>query len=137
MSLDAILVADTRAWLLKAEADLRAAHVSLEAQPPLHEHSAFNCQQAAEKALKGFLTWHDLPFRKTHDLALLGAACSKLDPSLEPACKRADDLSAYAWEFRYPRVGDELTSEQVVEALSIARSLYDAIIARLPEEVRP
>jgi len=124
-------------WLALARDDVVAGDAILKVAMGSYASASFHGQQAAEKALKGFLTWHDLPFRKTHDLALLGAACSKLDPSLEPACKRADDLSAYAWEFRYPRVGDELTSEQVVEALSIARSLYDAIIARLPEEVRP
>jgi hypothetical protein len=30
--------------------------------------AVFHCQQAAEKALKGFLAWHDVPFRKTHTL---------------------------------------------------------------------
>lgn len=29
---------------------------------------AFHCQQAAEKYLKAFLTWHQVAFSKTHDL---------------------------------------------------------------------
>jgi prevent-host-death family protein len=28
----------------------------------------FHAQQAAEKAMKGYLSWHDQAFRKTHDL---------------------------------------------------------------------
>jgi HEPN domain-containing protein len=36
--------------------------------PALFGAAVFHCQQAAEKALKGFLAWHDTPFRKTHDL---------------------------------------------------------------------
>jgi HEPN domain-containing protein len=43
----------------------------------------FHCQQAAEKALKAFLTFHDQPFRKTHDLASLGKQCANIDATLE------------------------------------------------------
>ena len=63
-------VADTMAWLRRSEDDLRAAEVDLAADAPLLGDAAFHCQQAVEKALKAFLTWHDLPFRKTHDLIL-------------------------------------------------------------------
>jgi HEPN domain-containing protein len=44
----------------------------------------FHCQQAAEKALKGFLAWHDQPFPKTHDLGKLGKQAVEVDPTLEP-----------------------------------------------------
>jgi len=40
----------------------------LKASLPFLEDALFHCQQAVEKALKGFLTWHDRPFEKTHDL---------------------------------------------------------------------
>jgi hypothetical protein len=46
--------------------------VLLAANPPLLGEVVFHCQQAAEKAMKGFLSWHDSPFGKTHDLALIG-----------------------------------------------------------------
>ena len=55
---DPILMAETRAWLIKAVTDLRAAELDLGASPPLLEDVVFHCQQAAEKALKGFLGWH-------------------------------------------------------------------------------
>jgi len=38
----------------------------------LFGHALFWCQQAAEKSLKGFLTWNECSFRKTHDLEELG-----------------------------------------------------------------
>ena len=60
--------ADTRAWLARARDDLRGAEIDLAASPPLLGDAAFHWQQAVEKALKAFLTWHDRPFRKTHDL---------------------------------------------------------------------
>jgi hypothetical protein len=53
-----------------------------------------------EPRLAGFLTWHDLPFRKTHDLAEIGHQCASLDPSLEPLLMRAASLTQYAWKFR-------------------------------------
>jgi hypothetical protein len=68
MPLDAALVAETRSWLVKAEKDLRAAQHGLGASPALLEDAAFHCQQAIEKTLKAFLTWHGRPFRKTHNL---------------------------------------------------------------------
>lgn len=84
MPYDPVRVANTRAWFLKAIKDLRATNVDLIATPPLLEDATFHCQQAVEKALKGFLTWHDHPFRKTHDLAEVGNQCVEIDPTLEP-----------------------------------------------------
>ncbi|MBN1653402.1 MAG: HEPN domain-containing protein [Deltaproteobacteria bacterium] len=74
----------TKVWLGKARLDLRAAEHDLLASPPLVEDTVFHCQQAIEKALKGFLVWHDNPFRKTHDIDETGEACIKIDPTLTP-----------------------------------------------------
>jgi len=52
---DPELVAETRAWFEKAAEDIRAGQVDLGAQPPLLADSAYHAQQAAEKAMKGFL----------------------------------------------------------------------------------
>ena len=66
MPLDPERIAETRAWLVKAAEDLRAADFERTAQPPLSSDIVFHAQQTAEKAMKSFLTWHDRPFRKTH-----------------------------------------------------------------------
>ncbi len=55
---------EIQAWLTKAAKDLRGAEVDLAANPPLVEDALFHCQQAAEKAMKGFLTAHDTIFSK-------------------------------------------------------------------------
>ena len=65
---DPVLLAETRAWLAKAQSDLRAAEHGFQATPPLLDDVVFHCQQAAEKTMEGFLTWHGCPFRKTHSL---------------------------------------------------------------------
>lgn len=80
---------ETRSWLAKAFSDLRAAAHEFTAQPPILDDIVFHAQQAAEKALTGFLSWHDRPFRRTHDLVELGQACADLDPTLEPLLRRA------------------------------------------------
>ena len=57
---DSVQTADTKAWLAKASQDLRRVEVLLAAEPPDVEGALFHSQQAAEKALKAFLTWHDV-----------------------------------------------------------------------------
>ncbi len=97
----------------------------------------FHAQQAAEKALKAFLTWHDRVFRRTHDLAELGAACTEIDLSLEANCRRAERLTVFAWAFRYPGETGEPPVSEADDALAVARELYDAVLERLPQETRP
>ena len=69
---DPVRVAEAQGWVAKARDDVRGAKIDLEAEPPLLTDSLFHCQQAVEKALKGYLAWHDKPFRRTHDLVELG-----------------------------------------------------------------
>ena len=129
-------VADTKAWFRKAQIDLRGAQIDLAANPPLLEDVVFHCQQAAEKTLKGFLTWHDRPFRKTHDLGELGQQCTQLDPLLEPVCRRAEPLTVYAWVFRYPGPTEEPSRREAEDAMTVAGELLQSVLARLPEELR-
>jgi HEPN domain-containing protein len=134
---DAEKVSETRAWFLKSARDLQAAAHDLRAVPPLLEDVVFHCQQAAEKALKGYLTWHDQSFRKTHSIEEVGEQCLTIDPSLKPLVDRAVPLTEYAWKFRYPGDPEEPTQEEADEALATAREVFDAILARLPQEIRP
>jgi HEPN domain-containing protein len=137
MQHDAQRLGDTAAWIRRAELDLRAAEVDLATDPALLGDAAFHCQQAAEKTLKGFLTWHDAPFRRTHDLAEIGQQCISLDMSIEATCRRAERLTSYAWTFRYPGDVEEPARDEVEDALALAREVYDAVLSRLPAEVRP
>ena len=134
---DPARVADTKAWLSRASTDLRAAALDLAADPPILEDLVFHCQQAVEKAMKGLLSWHDQPFGKTHNLEQLGEACLELDPTLRSLVDRAAPLTEYAWKFRYPGEDEGPTREEADRALAIAREAVEAILARIPEEVRP
>ena len=125
-------VAETRAWLGKARLDLRCAETDLEASPPLIEDVLFHCQQAAEKAMKGFLTWHDAAFTRTHDLRRLVDACVAIDATLETALVGAAPLSEYAWRFRYPGEPFQPSVEEAIDALRIARVVLSVTTERLP-----
>lgn len=127
MPRDPIALEDARAWLAKAELDLRAARGDLTLAPPLLGDAAFHCQQAAEKALKAVLALHDQPFRKTHDLGELERAVRDAEPSLAKPASAAVPLSDYAWEFRYPGDVVDPPAAEVDEALDIASALVGAV----------
>lgn len=132
MPLDPVRAADTRGWLAKARMDLRGAEVDLAASPPLCGDAAFHCQQAVEKALKAFLTWHDQPFRKTHDLVELGNQAVQLGADLEPLLRSAAPLTEYAWRFRYPGEPEEPSVAEAEAAVALARTVLEAVAGRLP-----
>lgn len=131
------LLAEVREWVQRAMEDLREAEHDLVASPPLVRGAVFHCQQAAEKALKAFLSMHEEPFRKTHDLDELGTAAAAHDPSLRDVLGRATELTPYAWRFRYPGTPSVPTMDEAREALRIAREVYEAVLARLPDETHP
>ncbi len=137
MAVDPELMDETRAWLKKAANDLRAAVALQGASPPLPDEAVFHCQQAAEKALKGFLTWNGRAFRKTHNLEEVGEQCVSIDPTLGDTVDHGVPLSEYAWKFRYPGGPYEPTLEEACEALAIAREVVQAVLIRLPAELRP
>lgn len=126
-----------RGWLSKAANDVRGAHIDLDADPPLIEDALFHCQQAAEKSLKAFLTSHDTPFKKNHDLDELGRACLERDASLGDSMRSVATLTVFAWEFRYPGDAQVPSMHEVREYLAIANRLYTAILARLPHTCHP
>ena len=133
---DPARVAETKSWFEKAANDLRAADHELTAVPPLTDDMVFHAQQAAEKAMKGYLSWHDQAFRKTHDLAEVGRQCIAIDASLETLLRRAERLSVYAWAFRYPGDAENPSVEEAQGALAVAREVVEAMLARLPAEIR-
>ncbi len=135
MQHDPALVAEVRAWLSKAGKDLATAEYESRAEPPFTDDIVFHAQQAAEKSLKAFLSWHRIPFRKTHNLIELGEACCQIDEGLEPLLRRAAPLTEYAWKFRYPGESAEPDAEEAASALAMAREVFTAIMKRLPSDV--
>jgi HEPN domain-containing protein len=124
-------------WLLKAKRDLLSAHELATAEMPLLDTAAYHCQQAAEKAVKGFLVFHDVRFEKSHDIVLLVTQASDIEPSFSVYLDAARLLTPLAVEYRYP--GDYLEPElhEYQEASEAACKLYDFVLSRLPETTHP
>lgn len=137
MPLDAMRVAEVREWLVKAAHDLRASQTLLSGDSSLPDVAVFHCQQASEKVLKAFLSWHDRPFRKTHNLEELGEQCLEIDPTMRTLIDRLVPLTEYAWRFRYPGDPGMPTREEAEEAHGVAEDAYAGVTARLPAETRP
>ena len=94
---------------------------------------AFNCQQSAEKAIMGFLTYKKISFQYTHDIGSLATKILALNPELEPLLKRASTLTKYAIMYRYPdAVQEELTKDRIEDAIDCAYNVIDKMSALIP-----
>lgn len=124
---------EVRQWLVKARNDLLSAELLFQADPPLLDTAVYHCQQVAEKALKAFLTYKEIPFLKIHHLTVLVEQSMEIDPAFEKLLDTADILTPYAIAFRYP--GDVLEPEHsdVVEALEVARKVLVFVLSKIPD----
>jgi len=130
-------LAAAQAWFVKVHHDLRSAAALLRAKPAITDAALFHCQQAVEKALKGYLHWHGCQVPKTHNLVQLGKMCTALDGSIELVTFRTVFLTRHAVSQRYPGEGPEPTLRETRKALRLAQELVAAILDRLPRSVRP
>src|SRR5437660_9666128 len=95
--------AQTRQWVLKAEADydvvllLRRSRKASRFDP-----IRFHCQQCAEKYLKARLQEAGIRFPRTHDLVALPAMLNLIEPEWRPMKAKLAALTDAAVEFRYP-----------------------------------
>ena len=102
----------------------------LTASPPFVGSSLFHSEQAVEKSLKGFLTWHQVAFT-TDDLEQLRVLCADVDASLGEVLRPVDQLTEYAFRFRYPNDLGEPTFEQATETLRLAAAVVGAVLAKV------
>lgn len=124
-----------RRWLEKAEDDWRLSHRLATDSEAYAEATAFHAQQAVEKYLKAFLTWHQIEFPKTHDIKRLLKLLSECDPDLAQELFDAAALTAYAVEYRYPGEYPPVTPDEAARAVGIADRVRDHIRSRLPADL--
>jgi HEPN domain-containing protein len=89
-------------WLIKAQRDLATARKLADDPDPLLDTAIYHCQQAAEKAVKGFLAFHDQTVVKTHDVRFLINQALLLEPAFEEWLEAAECVTPYATAYRYP-----------------------------------
>ena len=137
--MDQLTVDSTKRWLTKALHDLLNAERASAKDDVVLDTCIYHCQQAAEKALKGFLTAHALPVPKTHSLVMLLPSCVSIHQGFQTLRTEAALLSPLATLFRYPDNFAPLdpTRAEFTEALAAARRIYDFVLSLLPHETHP
>lgn len=123
-----------RQWLAKARGDLKVARHLLGADADFAFGAAFHAQQAAEKALKEALVWHQVAFPKTHDLGRLAELLRPAVARLPTPIERAIALTSYGVEVRYPADLPEPTVAEARDALALAEAVHGAVLELLPAE---
>lgn len=128
-----------RAWLTKSRNDFETAQQLGEMRTAHLDVAIYHCQQSAEKALKGFLAYHDLPLERTHDLKRLVQLGSQIHPAFLDLLLDAAALTPYATLYRYPDGLDESepTAMEFQEALAAAESIVQMVVAQLPPATHP
>jgi HEPN domain-containing protein len=126
------------AWLTKARNDLTAAR-QIGSQPdgPL-DAAIYHCQQAAEKAVKGFLASKDHRLERTHDVSRLIELAAEYDSEFLQQEDGAIILTPYATAYRYPgeTAALEPSRDEFDEAVRFADEILQFVLSKILEEDR-
>ncbi len=126
-----------RSWLTKASHDLAAARLLAMDPPALLDVAVYHCQQAAEKALKGYLVSLDQRAERTDDVGLLIERAMEIEPTFSTWRDAADRLTPFATTYRHPGTDNQPDAEEFAEALDDAETIYRQVLSFLPKEVHP
>lgn len=113
-----------RAWMAKARSDLATARILINGEEKHLDTGSYHCQQAAEKALKAWLTANEIVFPKTHSLEDLLALCIPSAAGFARFARHCEELTPLAHEFRYPGDLVEPDAKQAARALGLAKEIY-------------
>lgn len=128
---------EVREWLRKSLHDLGSARKLAQRPEPYLDTAIYHCQQSAEKALKGFLSFHETPFERTHDLEVLASLAAGIEPRFSDLIATAQMLTPYAAIYRYPGDMGEPDQAEFDEAFKMAGAFIDFVLSVLPVDVRP
>jgi HEPN domain-containing protein len=114
-----------RAWMEKAAHDLETARLLIHREKRLLDIAVYHCQQAAEKALKGWLTAREILFPKTHSLVALIDLCSSAAAEFAKFHEQAVELTPLGIAYRYP--GDASVPDIALasRAFGLAEEIYN------------
>lgn len=118
-------------WLRKATNDLKSAARLAGGDEPLLDTAIYHCQQAAEKAIKAYLTYQDCCFGKTHDLSELLEQAMTFLPELSACLDQAELLTPCATLYRYPGDVQVPTRAEFDEALAAGQSILERMSASI------
>lgn len=122
---------DHEKWLVVAEDDLKGARGFLSLQ--LYRKVGYECQQAAEKALKGYLSLKRKPIIKVHDLVKLLELCMLFDTSFGKLIHEAESLNPFSTKFRYPCEYDLPDNAEAEELVKYAEKIVRFVSKKITE----
>jgi HEPN domain-containing protein len=118
-------------WFGKSAQDLQTAKLLLSQNSQIFWGPlVFHSQQAAEKAIKGYLVFHKTRFTKTHDIEVLLNLVAKIDDKLCQELQSAKTLTRYAISYRYPEENEppETLSQQSCDKIvAMVQDLYERL----------
>ena len=117
------LPASPEEWLGHAKSDLKLARLGKESKDVLPQQICFHAQQAVEKTFKAALLLYKIDFPLTHDIEELIDIIEGSNISLPSEFLEAGILTPYAVETRYPGYWDEITKDDVNEAITLAEKV--------------
>jgi len=120
-------------WFSIAIDDLEVAKGCLDKyHPPKLAIACYHSQQAAEKALKGFLTYCNIEPPHTHDLSDLCKMCIEYDTSFNDILDLCIDVSPYGIITRYPKE-KEVSEKMAQAAMNQAQQIYNFCLVKIPK----
>jgi HEPN domain-containing protein len=122
--------------LFFAQADLRAAELSLQAGAPFFHKPCFEARESAEKTLKAFIEAAGKQAPELHSLPTLLRDCIAIDKGFGIFRDKCQTLNRYQSEARYPdeaAADYKFTVEMAAEAVRLARELFDFVQAKIEQ----
>lgn len=107
-------------WIDKADHYLGSARLIYLHNPEYFDTIAFHCQQAAEKYLKTILVYHDLEFRRSHNLTYLLDILSHKIEIEEELYDKAIFLNGFGIQIRYPGNLVKLSKDELETSIGFA-----------------
>ncbi|MCB9493490.1 MAG: HEPN domain-containing protein [Epsilonproteobacteria bacterium] len=121
-------------WLRFAREDLLAAKTLLKVE--LFSSVAYHAQQAAEKALKGYLVAQKYKIIKTHDLVKLLELCMQFEGKFAQLATIAQELTPLSTKFRYPSEFDIPDQSDARTAISQAQKIITFVSQELDKSIK-
>lgn len=116
--------ADAKQWLRRAKSNLVRAETK-ENDYVFLEDLCFDAQQCVEKSLKSFCIFNSIVFPKTHDLAYLIGLIENNGIQIPSNIKKAEDLTDYSVETRYPGDYPEIDINEYNKVINIAKDVFE------------
>jgi len=125
-------IEELKRWIKQATHDLEAAKKDMENK--FFADACYSAEQAAQKALKGYLYFKGSPLVWKHSVAQLAQECVQYDADFSKLVDAGKILDQYYIPTRYPDVlappavpFESYTESQAFEAIDLSKSIVEHV----------